>query len=116
MSRIPNSLFHVLGGRQSQCRSTILKGFLPEFRAEIHLRRADRVGLEWEKAVDLVHDGLGVMVDHQKVINITEDKGVVPDCFPVCLFLEPQVRISRARHIAHSSHASCQMCPKGGTT
>ena len=52
--------------------------------------------LQWEKAVHLVYDVLGVMVDHQQVINSTEDVGIVPYSFPICLLLEKMVRVNRA--------------------
>ena len=54
-------------------------------------------------------------MNQKQIINITEDIGIVPSSIPVCLFLEPQVRISSARHVAHSLHASCQMHPEGCT-
>ena len=43
----------------------------------------------WEKADDLVNDKVGVMVDHKQIVDVTEDIGIVPSSFPVCLFLEP---------------------------
>ena len=52
--------------------------------------------LQWEETVNLVHDVLGVMVDHQQVINITEDVGIILPTLPVCLLFEPQVRVSWA--------------------
>ena len=59
---------------------------------------------------------LGVMVDHQQIVNITEDIGLVLPTLPTCLLLEPQVRVSWARHVAHHTHAPCQVHPKGSTT
>jgi hypothetical protein len=60
-----------------------------------YVSQANQIKLEWEEAVDLVHDALGVMV-HQQVVDITENIGVVVNSFPVCLFLELQVKISGA--------------------
>ncbi len=55
---------------------------------------ANRVRLQWEKAVDLVHDVLRVMVDHQQIVNKSEDVGVMLPTIWVCLLFEPQVRVS----------------------
>ena len=93
---IPNSLLYILGRWQSSCSGAVLKGRLLKLHDEIHLRQANRVWLQCEKAVDLVHDVLGGMVNHQQVANITEDIGIVWSSFPVCLFLKSQIRISRA--------------------
>jgi hypothetical protein len=87
---------YILDGGQFPCHSDILEGLLVDIHAEIHFGLADQVRLEWEEAVDLVHDALGIAVNHQQVINITEDIGIVPCSFLVCLLLEPQVRISEA--------------------
>jgi hypothetical protein len=75
-----------------------------------------RLQCQWEKAVDLVHDVLGVIVGHQQIVNITEDVGIVFPTRPVCLLLEPQIRVGGARHLAHLVHDPCQVRPKGSTT
>ena len=56
------------------------------------------------------------MVDHKQVFHITEDMGIVMITIPVCLFLEPQVRVSRAQAVPHLMQTPDQVYLEGSTT
>jgi len=93
---ILNGLLNILGRAYGPGRDIILKGLFAKHCLEVHLGGTNRVRLQWEEAGNLVHDMLGVIVDHEQVVYITEDAGVILLPLWVSLFLESHTGVSRA--------------------